>query len=248
MIILKSAREIAVMREAGRIAAQVHEELRKAIRPGITTRELDALAERLIRQAGAIPTFKGYRGYPASICTSVNDEVVHGIPGDRVLREGDIVAIDLGVTYKGYVGDCAYTWPVGQVSPEVERLLQVTREALERAIAECRPGKRLGDIGYAVQSYVESHGFSVVREYCGHGIGANMHEDPQVPNYGRPGTGLVLRPGMVLAIEPMVNTGTWMTRVLPDQWTVVTADGGYSAHFEHTVAITDQGPEILTLP
>lgn len=236
------------MREAGRIAAQVHEELRKAIRPGITTRELDALAERLIRQAGAIPTFKGYRGYPASICTSVNDEVVHGIPGDRVLREGDIVAIDLGVTYKGYVGDCAYTWPVGQVSPEVERLLQVTREALERAIAECRPGKRLGDIGYAVQSYVESHGFSVVREYCGHGIGANMHEDPQVPNYGRPGTGLVLRPGMVLAIEPMVNTGTWMTRVLPDQWTVVTADGGYSAHFEHTVAITDQGPEILTLP
>lgn len=248
MIILKSAREIAVMREAGRIAAQVHEELRKAIRPGITTRELDALAERLIRQAGAIPTFKGYRGYPASICTSVNDEVVHGIPGDRVLREGDIVAIDLGVTYKGYVGDCAYTWPVGQVSPEVERLLQVTREALERAIAECRPGRRLGDIGYAVQSYVESHGFSVVREYCGHGIGANMHEDPQVPNYGRPGTGLVLRPGMVLAIEPMVNTGTWMTRVLPDQWTVVTADGGYSAHFEHTVAITDHGPEILTLP
>ncbi|MFO7171983.1 MAG: type I methionyl aminopeptidase [Bacillota bacterium] len=248
MIILKSAREIAVMREAGRIAAQVHEELRKAIRPGITTRELDALAERLIRQAGAIPTFKGYRGYPASICTSVNDEVVHGIPGDRVLREGDIVAIDLGVTYKGYVGDCAYTWPVGKVSPEVERLLRVTREALERAIAECRPGRRLGDIGYAVQSYVESHGFSVVREYCGHGIGANMHEDPQVPNYGRPGTGLVLRPGMVLAIEPMVNTGTWMTRVLPDQWTVVTADGGYSAHFEHTVAITDHGPEILTLP
>lgn len=247
MIILKSAREIALMREAGRIVAQVHEELRKAVRPGITTRELDALAERLIRQAGGVPTFKGYHGYPASICASVNDEVVHGIPSDRVLREGDIIAIDLGVTYKGYVGDSAYTWPVGQVSEEAQRLLQTTREALEHAIAQCWPGKLLGDIGHAVQSHVERNGFSVVRDYVGHGIGSSMHEDPQVPNYGQPGTGLPLRAGMVLAIEPMVNTGTWKTRVLADDWTVVTADGGYSAHFEHTVAITEHGPEVLTL-
>lgn len=248
MIILKSSREIALMREAGRIVAQVHAAIRDAIRPGVTTRELDQLAEEQIRRAGGIPTFKGYRGYPACICASVNDEVVHGIPGPRRLQEGDIVAIDLGVTYKGYVADAAYTWPVGQVSPEAARLLRVTQEALERAIAQCWPGKHLGDIGHAVQSYVEAHGFNVVRDYTGHGIGANMHEDPQVPNYGRPGTGVQLRAGMVLAIEPMVNAGTWEVRTLPDRWTVVTVDGSYSAHFEHTVAITDHGPEVLTLP
>lgn len=248
MIILKSAREIAIMREAGRIVAQVHEELRKAVRPGVTTRELDQLAESLIRKAGGIPTFKGYHGYPASICTSVNEEVVHGIPGDRKLQEGDIIAIDLGVTYRGYVGDSAYTWPVGQVSEEARRLLQVTREALERAIAQCYPGKHLGDIGHAVQSHVEAHGFNVVRDYVGHGIGASMHEDPQVQNYGRPGTGVPLRAGMVLAIEPMVNAGTGQVKTLGDDWTVVTLDGRYSAHFEHTVAITENGPEILTLP
>lgn len=248
MIIRKSAREIAIMREAGRIAARVHEALREAIRPGVETRELDALADRLIREAGGVPTFKGYHDFPASICTSINEEVVHGIPSSRRLREGDIIAIDLGVTYRGYVGDCAYTWPVGEVSDEARRLLQVTQEALWLAIEQCRPGRHLGDIGHAVQQYVEAAGFSVVREYVGHGVGASMHEDPQVPNYGQPGTGVVLRPGMVLAVEPMVNAGTWEVRVLPDRWTVVTADGRYSAHFEHTVAITEGDPLILTLP
>lgn len=248
MIILKSASEIAQMRAAGRIVAHVHEELRKAVRPGVTTRELDQLAENLIRKAGGVPTFKGYHGFPASICTSVNEEVVHGIPGQRRLQDGDIIAIDLGVTYKGYVGDSAYTWPVGEVSEEARRLLQVTREALERAIAQCYAGKTLGDLGHAVQSHVEANGFSVVRDYVGHGIGASMHEDPQVPNHGRPGSGVTLRSGMVLAIEPMVNAGTHQVQVLPDEWTVVTQDGKYSAHFEHTVAITDNGPEILTLP
>jgi len=236
------------MKEAGRIVWNVHQELAQAVAPGVTTEELDALAESLIRKAGAIPTFKGYQGFPASICASVNEEVVHGIPGKRKLREGDIISIDIGVTYKGYVGDSAYTHPVGEVDPEVRRLLEVTRTALEKGIEQCYPGRRLGDIGHAVQSYVESHGFSVVRDFVGHGVGTRMHEDPQVPNYGSPGTGLVLRPGMVLAIEPMVNAGTWKVRTLPNQWTVVTADGKYSAHFEHTVAITEDGPVILTKP
>ncbi|MEW8976851.1 MAG: type I methionyl aminopeptidase [Symbiobacterium sp.] len=248
MIIRKTTREIQQMKEAGLIVWQVHQELARVIEPGITTRELDALAERLIRQAGGIPTFKGYHGYPASICASVNEVVVHGIPGDRKLAEGDIIAIDLGVTYGGWVGDSAYTHPVGKVSPEAARLLEVTRIALEKAIARCYPGNRLGDVGHAVQSYVESQGFSVVRDFVGHGVGARMHEDPPVPNYGQPGTGVLLRPGMVLAIEPMVNVGTWEVRVLDDGWTAVTADGSYSAHFEHTVAITENGPEILTKP
>lgn len=248
MIILKSAREIALMREAGRIVAHVHEELRKAVRPGATTRELDQLAESLIRRAGGVPTFKGYHGFPGSICASVNEQVVHGIPGDRKLVEGDIIAIDLGVTYKGYVGDSAYTWPVGEVSDEARLLLQVTQASLGKAIEQCLAGKTLGDLGHAVQSYVEANGFGVVRDYVGHGIGASMHEDPQVPNHGRPGSGVPLRSGMVLAIEPMVNAGTHQVKVLKDDWTVVTLDGKYSAHFEHTVAITDNGPEILTLP
>lgn len=235
------------MREAGRIVARVHEALRERIRPGVTTRELDALADQMIRDAGGVPTFKGYNGYPASVCTSVNDEVVHGIPSDRKLRDGDIVAIDLGVTYKGYVGDSAFTWPVGQVTDEVTQLLAVTRESLYRAIEQCRPGLHLGDIGHAIQAHVEAHGFSVVRDYVGHGIGSAMHEDPQVPNYGEPGSGVTLRSGMVLAIEPMVNAGTYQVQLLPDQWTVVTSDGRYSAHFEHTVAITESGPEVLTL-
>lgn len=248
MIILKSPQQIAQMKEAGLIVWQVHQELAKAIRPGVTTRELDELAERLIRAAGGIPTFKGYRGYPASICASVNEEVVHGIPSDRKLREGDIVAIDLGVTYKGWVGDSAYTHPVGQIDPETARLLDVTRVALEKGIAECYPGKRLGDVGHAIQAYVEANGFNVVRDFVGHGVGAQMHEDPQVPNYGPPGTRDLLRPGMVIAIEPMVNAGTWQVRVKRDQWTVVTADRKNSAHFEHTVAITEDGPVILTKP
>lgn len=248
MITLKSPQQIAQIKEAGLIAWQVHQELARAIQPGITTRELDELAEKLIRAAGGVPTFKGYRGYPASICASVNEEVVHGIPSDRRLREGDIVAIDLGVTYRGWVADTAYTYPVGEIDPETARLLDVTRVALEKGIAECYPGKRLGDVGHAIQAYVESHGFNVVRDFVGHGVGARLHEDPQVPNYGPPGTRDLLRPGMVLAIEPMVNAGTWEVRVKRDQWTVVTADRKNSAHFEHTVAITEDGPVILTKP
>lgn len=248
MIVLKSARELDIMHEAGRIAYTVHMALRDLIRPGITTAELDAKAEAMIREHGGIPTFKGYSGFPASICASINDEVVHGIPGKRVLKEGDVCTIDLGVTYKGYVGDTAYTWPVGAISPDAKKLLDVTSEALERAIEQCQPGKRIGDIGHAVQTYVEANGMSVVRDYVGHGVGAKMHEDPQVPNFGTPGTGALLRAGMVLAIEPMVNAGGWQVKVLDDDWTVVTVDGSFSAQFEHTVAITDQGPRILTRP
>lgn len=248
MIILKTPRQIEQMKEAGLIVWQVHQELAKVVQPGVTTRELDELAESLIRKAGGVPTFKGYHGYPASVCASVNDEVVHGIPSERQLQEGDIVAIDLGVTYKGWVGDSAYTHPVGKIDPETARLLDVTRIALEKALAQCYSGNRLGDIGHAVQSYVEANGFGVVRDFVGHGIGASMHEDPQIPNVGPPGTRELLKPGMVLAIEPMVNAGTWEVRVLQDQWTVVTGDGKYSAHFEHTVAITEDGPVILTKP
>lgn len=246
MIILKTPRQIEAMKEAGRIVYEVHQELAKAVVPGVTTAELDALAESLIRKAGGVPTFKGYHGFPASICASVNDEVVHGIPGPRQLLEGDVIAIDLGVTYNGYVGDSAYTHPVGQVEPEVARLLDVTRISLEKAIEQCYPGKRLGAIGHAVQTYVEAQGFSVVRDYVGHGIGAKMHEDPQIPNFGPADYGPVLKPGMVLAIEPMVNAGTWEVKTLADKWTVVTTDGRFSAHFEHTVAITENGPVILT--
>ncbi|MGE5675358.1 MAG: type I methionyl aminopeptidase [Mycobacterium leprae] len=246
MIILKSPREIEIMREAGRLVYEVHMAMAKIVAPGVTTRELDALAEKLIRAAGGVPTFKGYNGFPASICASINDEVVHGIPGKRKLNDGDVIAIDLGITYRGYVGDSAYTWPVGNVDPETLRLLDVTRGSLEKGIAECHPGKRLGDIGHAVQAYAEAAGFGVVRDYVGHGVGAQMHEDPQIPNYGPGGTGPVLKPGMVLAIEPMINAGTWEVRTLPDKWTVVTVDGRPSAHFEHTVAITENGPLILT--
>jgi methionyl aminopeptidase len=248
VIIKKTKAQLAAMHEAGKIVWEVHQALKAAIAPGVTTAELDALAESLIRKAGGIPTFKGYNGYPASICASVNEEVVHGIPGQRTLREGDIIAIDLGVTYGGWVGDSAYTHAVGRISPEAEKLLHVTETALAKAIAQCYAGKRLGEIGHAVQTYVESEGFAVVRDFVGHGIGAQMHEEPQVPNYGSPHVGPILEPGMVLAIEPMVNAGTWKVRVLPDQWTVVTLDGKYSAHFEHTVAVTEDGPLILTKP
>lgn len=248
MIILKTDEEIAVMREAGRIVARCHQVVGEAIRPGVTTAELDRIAEEFIRRCGAIPTFKGYFGYPASICASVNDEVVHGIPGPRVLKEGDIVSIDIGVTYKGFVGDAAITWPVGRVSEEAARLMRVTEEALAAGIAQSRPGRRLGDISHAVQAHAEANGFSVVREYVGHGIGRQMHEEPQVPNYGLPGQGPVLAAGMVLAIEPMINAGGAEVRVDEDRWTVRTLDGSLSAHFEHTVAITRHGPQILTLP
>jgi methionyl aminopeptidase len=248
MIIKKSRTEIAHMKLAGQIVWEVHQALKAAVAPGVTTAELDALAESLIRKAGGVPTFKGYHGYPASICASVNDEVVHGIPGPRVLREGDVVAIDLGVTFGGWVGDSAYTHPVGQVSADAQKLLSVTETALEKAIAQCYPGKRLGALGHAVQTYVESEGLSVVRDFVGHGIGQQMHEEPQIPNYGPATAGPILEPGMVLAIEPMVNLGTWKVKVLADDWTVVTLDGKASAHFEHTVAVTEDGPLILTKP
>jgi len=249
MIILKSEREIAAMREAGRLTALAHQEVAKAIAPGITTAELDHIAETFIRKMGGSPSFKGYLGYPASICASLNEEVVHGIPSQqRKLREGDVISVDIGVFYGGFHGDMARTWPVGAVSEEAARLLAVTEESLARGIAQVRLGGHLSDIGHAVQAYVESQGFSVVRDYVGHGIGTKMHEDPQIPNFGPPGQGPQLRPGMVLAIEPMVNAGGHPVKTLGDGWTVVTIDGSLSAHFEHTVALTEQGAQILTLP
>ena len=246
MIILKSPQEIERMRAAGRLTALAIAELKKVIAPGITTGELDAVAEKFIRDHGGIPTFKGYQGFPASICTSINNEVVHGIPGLRKVKTGDIVSIDIGVTYEGYVGDSAFTVPVGDVSLNVLQLLRTTEEALYKGIAQAQVGGRVTDIGHAVESHVNQAGFSVVRDYVGHGIGTQMHEDPPVHNFGPPGRGPRLQEGMVLAIEPMVNVGSYRVQVLPNGWTVVTADGSLSAHFEHTVAITAAGPEILT--
>ncbi|HEU4384778.1 MAG TPA: type I methionyl aminopeptidase [Anaeromyxobacteraceae bacterium] len=246
---LKTPDEIERMREAGLVVHQVLEELARALRPGLTTAELDRLAEARTRELGATPAFKGYHGYPASLCISVNDEVVHGIPSpERVLRRGDIVGLDFGVVYRGYYGDAARSVPVGEVGPEAHRLLATTREALERGIAAAGPGGRIGDVGAAVQGLAESRGYSVVRDFVGHGIGRRLHEPPQVPNFGVAGTGVRLRPGMVLAIEPMVNAGAPDVLTLEDGWTAVTADGSLSAHFEHTVAVTENGPEILTLP
>lgn len=248
MIILKSPEEIEKMAAASRIVANILVRLGEELKPGITTDDLDRLAHELILKNGAIPTFVGYRGYPKSLCTSVNEEVVHGIPGARVLREGDIIGIDLGVTYGGFVGDSAVTLPVGKVSEAAARLMQVTKASLDLGIAQVRPGMRLGDIGHAVQTHAEAYGYSVVRDFVGHGIGRQMHEEPQVPNYGKPGSGPRIKEGLVLAIEPMINAGTSEVRVLDDNWTVVTADGRLSAHFEHTVAATAQGPRVLTLP
>jgi methionyl aminopeptidase len=247
MIIRKSPQELDKMRRAGRITAQARDRVAEAVRPGTTTRELDAIAEEAIRSAGAVPSFKGYRGFPASICTSVNEEIVHGIPGDRVLREGNLIALDVGAIWEGYHGDSAVSVFVGEPpSDQAEKLVRATEESLEAAISQIRPGGRLSDIGHAVQQVAEGAGFSVVREYVGHGIGQALHEDPQIPNYGPPGRGPELRPGLVIAVEPMVNVGGWETRVLEDQWTVVTADGSLSAHFEHTIAVTEDGPDVLT--
>lgn len=244
---LKSPADLERMRRAGRLAAQVLETVGRAVAPGVSTKELDRLAEKFIRDAGGVPTFLGYRGYTASICASINEEVVHGIPHPkRILREGDIVGIDVGATLGGFVGDTAATFPVGKISEEAERLLRTTRESLEKGIAAARVGNRLGDISSAIQQVAESRGYSVVRDFVGHGIGRNMHEEPSVPNYGTAGSGLRLEAGLVVALEPMVNAGTWRVQVLKDGWTVVTEDNRLSAHFEHTVAITDQGPEILT--
>ena len=245
-ITLKSPREIELMRQAGHVVARAKAVMREAIRPGMTTRDLDELAEAEIRRLGAIPGFKGYMGFPATVCISINEEIVHGIPGDRVIQDGDMVSMDVGAIVEGFNGDSAFTVGVGSVAPEVTALMDVTREALERGIAAARHGSRVGDISWAVQSYVEELGYSVVREYVGHGIGKALHEEPQIPNYGPPGTGLMLRKGLVIAIEPMVNIGGWQTKVLDDNWTVVTADGSLSAHFEDTLAITDGDAEVLT--
>ncbi|MEO6726537.1 MAG: type I methionyl aminopeptidase [Blastocatellia bacterium] len=246
MVIRKSRDELDKMRRAGLIVAETLRELRGMVEPGITTRQLDAHAEKKIRSAGAYPTFKHYRKFPASICASVNDEVVHGIPSDRKLREGDIIKIDCGATLDGYVGDAAITIPVGKILPEIENLLEVTRASLFRAMEKMVPGNRLYDVSYAVQEFVEENGYSIVRDFCGHGVGQQMHEDPQVPNYGRPGTGPKLKDGWVLAIEPMVNFGTHEVKVLEDGWTVKTKDGKASSHFEHTIAVTEDGPLVMT--
>lgn len=248
MIILKSSMEIDIMREAGRIVGQAQEILKEAIRPGVTTKKLDQIAEEFIIKSGATPAFKGYRGFPASICTSINEQVVHGIPGPRTLEYGDIVSIDIGVIYNGYCGDAAFTSPVGEVSKEAERLMKVTEESLYKGIENAVEKNRLSDISHAVQKHVEENGYAVVRDYVGHGIGQQMHEDPQVPNFGMPGKGPRLREGMVLAIEPMVNQGKYHVRTKKDNWTVVSVDGSLSAHFEHTIAITQDGPRILTGP
>ena len=246
MLEQKSERELIYMRDAGRIVAQTHRELKNALRIGMTTKELDQIADDYIRSQGAIPSFKGYSGYPASICTSVNDVVVHGIPNDEALVEGDIVSLDIGAVLNGYNGDAAQTLPVGEISELAQRLLQVTEESLYKGIEQALVGNRLFDISHAVQAHVEANGFSVVRDFCGHGIGRAMHESPNIPNYGRPGHGPRLKAGYCLAIEPMVNVGTYEVTVLEDDWTTVTDDGEPSAHFEHSVAVTDEGPIILT--
>jgi len=247
MIMCRSADELKKMREAGRLVGEVLTELAGHVAPGITTADLDAIAEKRIAAAGAVPAFKGYHGYPATICASVNEEVIHGIPsGRRVLNEGDIISIDVGAVLDGYYGDSAITLPVGPVSEDAARLLQATDESLYKAIEVVKPGARVSDIGHAVQKHIEAFGFSVVREFVGHGIGQKMHEEPQIPNYGEPGRGPRLSEGMVLAIEPMVNAGKPAVKVLADGWTAVTRDGSLSAHFEHTVAVTADGPWILT--
>lgn len=246
MIIIKNKRELEIMRQAGLIVADTLERLAGLVKPGITTAALDRFAEDYLAQRGAKASFKGYNGFPASICASVNEEVVHGIPGKRRLKEGDIVGIDLGAIIDGWHGDAAITVPVGEVDPEIKRLLKVAEESLYMGIQAAQPGVRLGTVSHAIQSHVEKAGFSIVRQYVGHGIGRQMHEDPPVPNYGRPDRGLKLTEGMTIAIEPMVNVGGYEVLVGPDNWTVVTRDGSYSAHFEHTVAITSKGPEILT--
>jgi methionyl aminopeptidase len=244
-MVLKTPGEIQLMDEANRIVHRVLEAMGQTIAPGVTSRELDRIAEKIIRDAGGVPAFLNYRGYPATLCISVNDVIVHGIPKDVPLKEGDIVGIDCGVLYKGYYGDAARTFAVGEIDPEAQRLLAVTEEALRRAVAQVRPGGRLSDIGHAVQRYAESQGFSVVREFSGHGIGTSLHEDPQIPNYGAPGKGPKLKPGMVLAIEPMVNAGSYGVRMDADGWTARTEDGSLSAHFEYSVAVTPAGARVL---
>lgn len=246
MIIIKSQDEIEKIAKACKIVAQILRDLREIVKPGVTTKDIEIFVEKKIAEKGAIPAFKGYRNYPSSICTSVNDQVVHGIPSGLRLKEGDILSIDLGVYLDGFYGDGAVTLPVGRISPAAERLLKVTEEALYKGIEKARPGNRVSDISSSIQRYVESHGYSVVRTFVGHGIGRSLHEEPQVPNYGSPGHGPRLREGMTLAIEPMVNEGTYEVKILDDGWTAVTADGSLSAHYEHTIVITKNGARILT--
>jgi methionyl aminopeptidase len=245
-IIIKSEREIALMRQAGRIVGEVLDILSRKVKAGMKTKELDIIAAEEAERLGGTPSFKGYRGFPANLCVSINDEVVHGIPGERVLREGDIVSLDFGAIYHGFHGDGAVSVGVGETSPKAKELMETTKGALEAGIAAARPGARLGDISVAIQGYAEGRGYAVVREYTGHGIGREMHEDPQVPNFGVAGTGPVLKKGMTIALEPMLNAGDWHTRLGSDQWTVLTADGSLSAHFEHTIAIAGETAEVLT--
>ena len=246
MIYIRSQREIEIMLEAGQIVAKTHELLKTAIKAGITTKELDEIAESFIREQGAVPAFKGYGGFPASICTSINHEVVHGIPGSNKLIDGDIISIDIGAMYKGYFGDAAKTHGVGQISKKAQLLIDVTRESFYEGLKCAKEGFRLSDVSHAIQTHAEKYGFSVVRNYVGHGIGTKMHEEPQIPNFGRPGKGPRLKAGMVLAIEPMINAGVYNVEVMPDNWTVSTLDRQNSAHYEHTVAITEDEPELLT--
>ncbi|SMG59324.1 type I methionyl aminopeptidase [Paenibacillus aquistagni] len=246
MIICKSEVELGFMREAGRIVAMTHRLMADSVKPGITTRELDNIAERFIRSQGATPSFKGYNGFSGSICASVNDELVHGIPGDRVLNEGDIISIDIGAQYRGYHGDSAWTYGVGSISDSAKKLLEVTERSLYAGLDLVKPDVRLYTISHAIQRVIEDAGFSVVREYVGHGVGADLHEEPQIPNFGTPDRGPRLKPGMTLAIEPMVVIGERYVKTLADNWTVVTVDGTWCAHFEHTVAVTSDGCEILT--
>lgn len=252
MIIAKSAKDLDRMREVGELIAEVREALRRMVAPGITTLELNAVAEKMIRDAGAIPTFIGYKPhgmvpFPFAICASVNEAIVHGFSNDVPLKEGDIVSLDMAATYNGFVGDTAFTAPVGQVTDELAQLIRVTEECLMLGIEQCYPNNKVGDIGHAIQQHAEKYGYGIVRDYTGHGIGRSMHEAPQIPNYGRPGTREKIRPGFCFAIEPMLNLGTHETRTLEDKWTVVTKDGKASAHCEHTIAVTADGPEILTL-
>ncbi len=247
-IIIKSDEEIAIMREAGRIVGQTLQRLVKELRPGLVVKELDKIVRREFEKHRVLPTFLGYHGYPATVCVSVNEEIVHGIPGKRVIRDGDVVSLDLGCTYQGFVADSALTVIVGTPKPGTRKLVDVTRGALAEGVRHSRAGHRLGEVSHAIQTFVESHGFGVVREYVGHGVGRQMHEEPQVPNFGPPDRGPVLKKGMVLALEPMVTMGDWRTKQLDDHWTVTTVDGSLAAHFEHTIAITEGDPEVLTIP
>ena len=248
MIVTKDHREIELMKEAGRIVALVHQKLKEVIVPGITTKEIDEICEKVIRENNATPSFLHLYGFPNSVCTSINEVVVHGIPSDRVLKDGDIISVDVGACFKGYHGDSAWTYAVGQISDEAKHLMEVCEASLYEGLKQVKPGNRLSDISHAIQVYLEDHGCSTPRDYTGHGIGTAVHEDPSVPNYGTPGRGVRLLPGMTIAIEPMINAGVHNVKVLQDGWTTVTADGKLSAHFEHSVAITENGPVILTLP